>query len=35
MGGADLIQKILTDEIVVDFYVAVPEIMPELNSLRN
>ncbi|XP_037385374.1 39S ribosomal protein L1, mitochondrial isoform X2 [Talpa occidentalis] len=34
-GGTDLIQKILDDEIQSDFYVAVPEIMPELNPLRK
>uniref|UniRef100_A0A8C6R7V7 Large ribosomal subunit protein uL1m n=1 Tax=Nannospalax galili TaxID=1026970 RepID=A0A8C6R7V7_NANGA len=34
-GGTDLIQKILNDEIVVDFYVAVPEMMPELNPLKK
>lgn len=27
--------QIWDDEIVVDFYVAVPEIMPELNRLRK
>ncbi|XP_048640750.1 39S ribosomal protein L1, mitochondrial isoform X2 [Marmota marmota marmota] len=34
-GGTSLIQKILDDEVQVDFYVAVPEIMPELNPLRK
>lgn len=34
-GGADLIQKVLNDEIKSDFYVAVPEIMPELNPLKK
>ncbi|KAH0503487.1 39S ribosomal protein L1, mitochondrial [Microtus ochrogaster] len=34
-GGADLVKKILDDEVVVDFYVAVPEIMTELNPLRK
>ncbi|KAG8515155.1 39S ribosomal protein L1, mitochondrial [Galemys pyrenaicus] len=34
-GGTNLIQKILDDEIQSDFYVAVPEIMPELNPLRK
>lgn len=34
-GGADLVKKILDDEVVVDFYVAVPEIMSELNPLRK
>lgn len=27
--------QILDDEVVVDFYVAVPEIMTELNPLRK
>uniref|UniRef100_A0A2K5C6W5 Large ribosomal subunit protein uL1m n=1 Tax=Aotus nancymaae TaxID=37293 RepID=A0A2K5C6W5_AOTNA len=34
-GGTNLIRKILDDEIVVDFYVTVPEIMPELSQLRK
>ncbi|XP_036101487.1 39S ribosomal protein L1, mitochondrial isoform X2 [Molossus molossus] len=34
-GGTNLIQKILDDEIKPDFYVAVPEIMPELNPLKK
>ncbi|XP_057583969.1 39S ribosomal protein L1, mitochondrial isoform X3 [Hippopotamus amphibius kiboko] len=34
-GGVNLIQKVLDDEIQPDFYVAVPEIMPELNPLRK
>ncbi|KAL6048025.1 hypothetical protein STEG23_036146, partial [Scotinomys teguina] len=34
-GGVDLVKKILDDEVVVDFYVAVPEIMTELNPLRK
>lgn len=34
-GGADLVQKILDDEVQPDFYVAVPEIMQELNPLRK
>ncbi|XP_010844197.1 PREDICTED: 39S ribosomal protein L1, mitochondrial [Bison bison bison] len=34
-GGTNLIQKILDDEIQADFYIAVPEIMPELNPLRK
>eukprot|EP00070_Physeter_catodon_P040866 XP_028347760.1 39S ribosomal protein L1, mitochondrial isoform X2 [Physeter catodon] len=34
-GGTNLIQKILDDEIQPDFYVAVPEIMPELSPLRK
>ncbi|XP_023446391.2 large ribosomal subunit protein uL1m [Dasypus novemcinctus] len=35
VGGTNLIQKILDDEIHADFYVAVPEIMPELNPLKK
>lgn len=34
-GGTTLVQKILDDEIQPDFYVAVPEIMPELNPLKK
>ncbi|XP_047408350.1 LOW QUALITY PROTEIN: 39S ribosomal protein L1, mitochondrial-like [Sciurus carolinensis] len=34
-GGTNLIQKILDNEIQVDFYVAVPEIKPELNHLKK
>ncbi|XP_063103292.1 large ribosomal subunit protein uL1m isoform X3 [Cavia porcellus] len=34
-GGTDLIQKILDDEIHADFYLAVPEIMPDLNPLKK
>lgn len=34
-GGTDLVKKIMDDEVVVDFYVAVPEIMGELNPLRK
>ncbi|KAM5271769.1 large ribosomal subunit protein uL1m [Ctenodactylus gundi] len=34
-GGANLIQKILDDEIHADYYVAVPEIMPEINPLKK
>ncbi|XP_057358345.1 39S ribosomal protein L1, mitochondrial isoform X2 [Manis pentadactyla] len=34
-GGANLIQKILDDEIQSEFYVAVPEIMPVLNPLKK
>ncbi|KAM6220933.1 large ribosomal subunit protein uL1m [Rhynchocyon petersi] len=34
-GGTDLIQKILADEIHADFYIAVPEIMSELNPLKK
>ncbi|KAM6075773.1 large ribosomal subunit protein uL1m isoform 1-T1 [Chlamydotis macqueenii] len=35
VGGIELIKWILEDEIQVDFYVAVPEIMPKLILLRN
>ncbi|XP_031726450.1 large ribosomal subunit protein uL1m [Anarrhichthys ocellatus] len=34
-GGAELIQPILDDEISADFYVAVPDILPKLVSLKN
>ncbi|KAF7658982.1 hypothetical protein LDENG_00004380 [Lucifuga dentata] len=34
-GGADLIQRILDDEISADFYVAVPDILPKLVPLKN
>ncbi|NXK08518.1 RM01 protein, partial [Herpetotheres cachinnans] len=35
VGGVELIKWILEDEIHVDFYVAVPAIMPKLIPLRN
>ncbi|NXR08504.1 RM01 protein, partial [Semnornis frantzii] len=35
VGGLELIKWILEDEIQVDAYVAVPEIMPKLIPLRN
>ncbi|NXK26255.1 RM01 protein, partial [Arenaria interpres] len=35
VGGVELIKWILQDEIQVDFYVAVPAIMPKLIPLRN
>lgn len=35
VGGTDLIQKIMDDEIQSDFYVVVPEIMSELNPLKK
>ncbi|XP_053559273.1 39S ribosomal protein L1, mitochondrial isoform X2 [Bombina bombina] len=35
VGGSELIQKILDDEIEVDFYVATPEILPKLNVLKS
>ncbi|XP_041854878.1 39S ribosomal protein L1, mitochondrial [Melanotaenia boesemani] len=34
-GGVELIQPILDDEISADFYVAVPDILPKLLSLKN
>ncbi|NXI37136.1 RM01 protein, partial [Galbula dea] len=35
VGGIELVKWILEDEIQVDFYVAVPEIMPKLIPLRG
>ncbi|XP_074946141.1 large ribosomal subunit protein uL1m [Phalacrocorax aristotelis] len=35
VGGVELVKWILEDEIQVDFYVAVPAIMPKLIPLRN
>ncbi|NXL44555.1 RM01 protein, partial [Podilymbus podiceps] len=35
VGGVELIKWILEEEIQVDFYVAVPAIMPKLIPLRN
>uniref|UniRef100_A0A8C0BGN2 Mitochondrial ribosomal protein L1 n=1 Tax=Buteo japonicus TaxID=224669 RepID=A0A8C0BGN2_9AVES len=35
VGGVELIKWILEDEIQVDFYVAVPAIMPKLIPLRS
>ncbi|KFP98133.1 hypothetical protein N330_08221, partial [Leptosomus discolor] len=35
VGGVELVKWILEDEIHVDFYVAVPAIMPKLIPLRN
>ncbi|KFQ27261.1 hypothetical protein N332_09838, partial [Mesitornis unicolor] len=35
VGGLELVKWILEDEIQVDFYVAVPAIMPKLIPLRN
>ncbi|XP_030046408.1 large ribosomal subunit protein uL1m [Microcaecilia unicolor] len=35
VGGAELIKKILNEEIQADFYVAVPEILPKLDPLKN
>ncbi|XP_055450606.1 39S ribosomal protein L1, mitochondrial [Psammomys obesus] len=34
-GGADLVKKILDEEVVADFYVAVPEILTEINPLKK
>ncbi|XP_036268729.1 39S ribosomal protein L1, mitochondrial isoform X2 [Pipistrellus kuhlii] len=34
-GGTNLVKKILDDEIEPDFYIAVPEIMSELNPLKK
>ncbi|XP_054630556.1 39S ribosomal protein L1, mitochondrial isoform X2 [Dunckerocampus dactyliophorus] len=35
VGGAELIQPILDDEIVADFYVSVPEMLAKLTPLKN
>ncbi|XP_067153621.1 large ribosomal subunit protein uL1m [Apteryx mantelli] len=35
VGGVELIKWILEDEIKMDFYVAVPEIMPKLIPLKS
>ncbi|XP_043400790.1 39S ribosomal protein L1, mitochondrial isoform X4 [Chelonia mydas] len=35
VGGTELIQKILDDEINADFYIAVPEIIVKLLPLKN
>ncbi|XP_077417751.1 large ribosomal subunit protein uL1m [Vanacampus margaritifer] len=35
VGGTELIQQILDDEVVADFYVAVPEIVSKLTPLKN
>ncbi|NWI21227.1 RM01 protein, partial [Crypturellus soui] len=35
VGGLELIKWILEDEIKMDFYVAVPEIMPKLIPLKS
>lgn len=35
VGGAELIQPILDDEVSVDFFVAVPEILSKLVPLKN
>ncbi|XP_060739118.1 39S ribosomal protein L1, mitochondrial [Tachysurus vachellii] len=35
VGGTELIEKILEDEITADFYLAVPDIVPKLQALKN
>lgn len=35
VGGAELIQPILDDEISADFYVAVPDMLPKIVALKN
>ncbi|XP_061787657.1 large ribosomal subunit protein uL1m [Nerophis lumbriciformis] len=35
VGGAELIQPILDEEVVADFYVAVPEMLAKLVPLKN
>ncbi|XP_063051355.1 39S ribosomal protein L1, mitochondrial [Engraulis encrasicolus] len=35
VGGAELVQKILDDEIQADFYLTVPELLPKLLPLKN
>lgn len=35
VGGIELVQQILNDEIQADFYVAVPSILPKLSPLKN
>ncbi|XP_041691924.2 39S ribosomal protein L1, mitochondrial isoform X2 [Coregonus clupeaformis] len=35
VGGADLVQRILDDEVDADFYVAVPDIISKLLPLKN
>ncbi|KAL2092356.1 hypothetical protein ACEWY4_012154 [Coilia grayii] len=35
VGGAELVQKILDDEIQADFYLTVPEVLPKLVPLKN
>ncbi|MED6253945.1 hypothetical protein ATANTOWER_009374 [Ataeniobius toweri] len=35
VGGVELIQPILDDEISADFYVAVPDILPKILPLKN
>ncbi|XP_015220203.1 large ribosomal subunit protein uL1m isoform X2 [Lepisosteus oculatus] len=35
VGGAELVQKIMDDEVQADFYIAVPAILPKLLPLKN
>ncbi|KAG2466459.1 FRAS1 protein, partial [Polypterus senegalus] len=35
VGGEELVQKILDDEISADFYIAVPAILPKIMGLKN
>ncbi|XP_014028069.1 large ribosomal subunit protein uL1m isoform X2 [Salmo salar] len=35
VGGADLVQRILDDEVDADFYVAVPDMISKLLPLKN
>ncbi|KAK6305955.1 hypothetical protein J4Q44_G00228800 [Coregonus suidteri] len=35
VGGADLVQRILDDEVDADFYIAVPDIISKLLPLKN
>uniref|UniRef100_A0A3B4WFB7 Large ribosomal subunit protein uL1m n=2 Tax=Seriola TaxID=8160 RepID=A0A3B4WFB7_SERLL len=35
VGGAELIQPILDDEISADFYIAVPDMLPKILPLKN
>ncbi|KAJ8398110.1 hypothetical protein AAFF_G00431870 [Aldrovandia affinis] len=35
VGGEELIQKVLDDEVQADFYLAVPDIMNKLHPLKN
>uniref|UniRef100_A0A8C5LZR4 Mitochondrial ribosomal protein L1 n=1 Tax=Leptobrachium leishanense TaxID=445787 RepID=A0A8C5LZR4_9ANUR len=34
-GGSELVEKVLNDDIKADFYIATPEMVPKLNSLKN
>ncbi|KAG8454259.1 hypothetical protein GDO86_000775 [Hymenochirus boettgeri] len=35
VGGSELIQMILDEEIQADFYISTPDIVPKLNPLKN